>query len=175
MGWLDLLFGLGSPPRERDQAAIDREAARLADGARGADVTRGVLANRDGRTDAPIVVYLEEDEQPHYVFVGSGLLIGDEDGSLRREYPTRKSQVVVSDRRLLFLVGNRRSDDLWEVPFDDVRGAYVDDESWRRHLVVEADREGHPMTFYADVTLNGNPEGVRDGLEYVLEASSVDG
>jgi hypothetical protein len=68
---------------------------------------------------------------------------------------------------VLFVVGKYRTDDCMEVPLEDVVRAYLDDEDLRRFLVVEADREGNAMTFFADVTLEENSEAVEESVDYV--------
>jgi len=174
MGWLDLLPGFGSHPasQEFDSEELDREASRLAEEAIGESVTVAVLTNETGRSDYPILAYLEDDERPQYVLQGTELLISDADGSVARKHPTRKLQVVVSDRRFLFVVGDRRSDDLWEVRYENVTDLYVDDDDWRRYVVVEADRDDAEMTFFADVTLEERAADVDAAVEHASDARS---
>lgn len=172
MGVLEYLSGLMSG-RSRDDETdpIPEEVVEAAARARGETVTPGVLANRTGRSDLPIVEYLSEDEQPEFVFQGNQLLI-DNDDSYVTEYPTRDTQVVISDRRLLIVLGGHLSDDVWDVPLADVLDVYVDAESWKRYLIVEANREGEPMTFFVDVTLESATEELDAGVAFVRESGS---
>jgi hypothetical protein len=171
VGLLDLLPGFGSHQAtpERDEDEIAAEAERLADGAAGSGVTPSVLADDEERSALPLVEYLEDGEQPHHVFRGGELLITDEEGELSRKHPTKQTQVVVTDRRVLFVLGNHRQDEVMEVPLEDVVEAYVDDEDLRRFLVVEADRDGDGMTFFADVTLAARETDLADGVEFVRQ------
>lgn len=153
-----------------DGEPIPEESIEIAARARGESVTPGVLANRDGRSDQAIVTYLADDEQPEYVLRGNRLLISDGD-SCETKYPSRDTQVVISDRRVLILLGGRLSDDLWEMPLEDVRYAYVDNESWKRYLIVEANRDDQRMTFYVDATVESNVDDLRAAAAYVRDRS----
>lgn len=150
-----------------DVGASGADVGALAERARGEGVTPAVLRNDHDRSARPLVVYLEDGEQPEYVLRGGELLIGDAKGALAREHPTRELQVVISDRRLLFVLGMYGSDELWEVPFADVEDVYLDADSTRQHVVVDADREGAAMTFFADVTLDGGPAEPREAVSFV--------
>ncbi|SNZ17068.1 hypothetical protein SAMN06269185_2876 [Natronoarchaeum philippinense] len=171
MGAFELLSRLVRRPLDRSESASIPEATvRTAERARGETVTPAVLANATGRSDRAITEYLADDEQPEYVFQGNRLLISDGEDT-ETKYPTRDTQVVVTDRRVLIVFGGQLSDELWETPLEDVQYAYLDDESWKRHLIVEANRDDSPMTFYVDVTLESNVDEVRAGAEYVRERS----
>ncbi|WP_276256677.1 hypothetical protein [Halomontanus rarus] len=169
MGWLELLFGVGrgADLLDRSQTEIDHEAARLARNARDETVSTAALANHHDRSRMPLVVYLDEDERPQFVFRGSVLLVSDADDELARNYPTREIQVVITDRRIIFVIGNKRSDDVLEVAFENVHDVYLDEESWRRYLVVDAKNDGDPMTFFADLTLESRFENLKRAVEYL--------
>lgn len=173
MGALELLSRLvGNRFRDADREPVPDAAVELASRASGETVTPEVLANRTGRSEQALVEYLSDGEQPEYVLRGNRLLISDGDSS-ETKYPTRDTQVVITDRRVLIVFGGRISDDLFETPLRDVRYAYVDDEAWKRHLIVEANREGEPMTFYVDVTLESNVEELEAGAAFVRDRSDA--
>lgn len=170
MEWVAPSSPSQSPAAADESPEIEQRAATLAERAPGEGVTPAVLANDHDRTAAPLVEYLEPDERPRYVFRGGRLLIGDGSDSLARKHPSKELQVLVSDRRILFVVGEQFSDELFEVPLEDVVDAYLDDaEAMRRYVVVEADREETRMTFFADVTLTESVEDVRDGIAFVAD------
>ena len=166
---LDLLswFVRQSTPSPVDDEELDARASELATRARSDTVTDAVLANTLERTAECLLTYIEDDEQPEFVLRGSTLLVSDEDDSLTKKHPSRELQVVISARRLLFVIGGRIADHMLEVPLEDIVEVYVDAETHRRFLIVEADREGDVMTFFADVTLTADPADVRTGVEFV--------
>lgn len=172
MGFVDLLSWLadrtvGSEP---EAPPIDQGVIDMAADAAGQSVTPEVLVNHTERSYVALLEYLEDDERPEYVIRGGTVLIGDAEESLAREYPTRETQVVVSDRRLLVVLGRRITDDVWEVPLEDVVEMYVDDvEALNRYLVVEASRESTQMTFYVDVTIEPSTRDLRESVEYVAD------
>lgn len=165
MRWLISLLRQAIPTAEREPELDTDEIHELAQAAPGDTVTSDVLANRDHRTATPLVEYIAADEQPEYVFRGSRLLIGDPDGTTTRNHPSRELLVVFSDQRLLFIVGGRLTDDLLELPLADVVETYLDEAGVHRYLVVEADREDDPMTFFADVTIEPNVEELRSVVD----------
>lgn len=165
MGPLNLIRLLGdwlTASTESDE--VDEEVVKLAERSRSDRVTPELLAN-DEVTRHPLVAYVEN-EQPEYVLRAGELVISDADGATAREYPTGEQRVIVSDQRLLFVVGGRVSDKIREVPLRDVVEVYLDTDSTRRYLVVEADREGTPMTFFADVTLDSDTNDIQEAVEY---------
>ncbi|WP_459190700.1 hypothetical protein [Halosimplex sp. J119] len=164
MGLLDLIGRLGGSGVESGPDIDEERAARLADRATDSAVTADALTASGDRTKHPLVAYVDEDEQPEYLFRGGPLMVDDGD-SLAREAPTRELAVLVTDSRFLFVVGGRLSDSLFEVPFEDAVMAYVDDEDNRTYLVVEADRDGDELTFFADVTMDPRPDVLRSAVE----------
>jgi len=176
MGLVDLLSWLSdvfSPSREEfDVGERERD---LAARARSDSLAPEDLALPADRTSSPPVSYLEDDERPQYLFRGGRLLVADDEGSVSREYPTLELAVLVSDARLLFVLGGRLADDVFEVPLADVDSTYLDEEDAYRYLVVEATRDGDPMTFYADVTIEPAAREVDAGVEYVRARASGDG
>lgn len=169
MGVLDLVSTLFARPESRDLEVTDRHR-RLSDAARSDRLTPELLATRGDRTSEPLATYLEADEQPQYVFRGSRLVMADSEDTVTRNHPTRLLVVLVSDDRLLFVLGGRLADDLFEVPLADVVSIHVDEDGPQQYVVVEADRDGDRMTFYADVTLEARDE-VADGVAYVRSVS----
>lgn len=165
MGLRDLIDRLAAGLATDTGPDVDEErAARLADAAAGPAVTAAALSDTGDRTQYPLIAYVDEGEQPEYLFRGGTLLVDDGD-SLARETPTRELAVVVTDSRFLFVVGGRLSDSLFEVPFEDVVTAYVDDEDDRTYLVVEGDRDGDELTFFADVTMDPRVDALRAAAE----------
>jgi hypothetical protein len=171
MGLRDLLGRLATGVGADTGPEVDEDRARrLAAAATDDSVTTDALLAVDDRTQYPLVAYVEDDEQPEFLFRGGVLMVSDGD-STAREAPTRELAVVVSDRRFLFVVGGHLSDSLFEVPFEDVAMAYVDDEDARRYLVVETDRED-AVTFFADVTSDPRPDALRAAIEYAETAAN---
>lgn len=167
MGVFDALSRLLGGRSSEDSVA--RSACRdLASRARGETVTADVLANRSDRSNDPLIEYIGDDELPHHVFLGNEVVV-DNDDSYTTEYPARHTQFVITDRRLLVLLGNRITDTVWEVPLEDVLDVYVDDESWKQYLIVEADRNDQRMTFFVDVTMESETDELRSGVEFVRE------
>ncbi|WP_276255850.1 hypothetical protein [Halomontanus rarus] len=178
LGLVSWLLGRPNPAGRLEGAAdanpnADVDVEELAAEARSDRVTTEVLSNEHDRSAYPLTAYLEEGERPEYVFRGGDLMISDEAETLAREHPSRELQVVVSTRRVLFVMGGRRSDELWEVPLADVEDVYLDDESSRQYIIVESERDDAAMTFFADVTLNMNPTEVREAVEF-LETSATE-
>lgn len=147
---------------EVDEARVRRLASR----ARSDTVTTDVLDGSSDLARHPLVGYLDDGEQPEYVFRGSRLLISDGE-SMTRRHPARQLPVVVSDRRVLFVVGNRLADDALAIPLEDVELAYLDDEEMRRYLVVEGRRDGDEMTFFAEVTGEPDEASLRDAVSFI--------
>lgn len=171
MGLLDLIGFLGdwlTPAEENEE--IGEEVVELAERARSDRVTAELLAT-DEETRYPLFVYVD-DEQIQYVLRGGELVISDEDGSTAREHPTGEQRVLVSDRRILFVVGGRFGDQVREIPLEDLVEVYLDTDSVRRYLVVEADRDETAMTFFADVTLDPDADDVREAVEYARTAAA---
>ncbi|WP_164471704.1 hypothetical protein [Halosimplex salinum] len=165
MGLRDLFDRLAAGGGGDAGPEVDEErAARLADGAADPEVTADALTAAGERTRHPLITYVEDDEQPEYVFRGGTLMVDNGD-SLARQTPTRELAVVVTDSRFLFVVGGRLSDSLFEVPFEHVAMTYVDDEDERTYLVVDADRDGDELTFFADVTMDPRLDALRSAVE----------
>lgn len=164
MGLLDIIDRLAPGFGTETGPEIDEErAARLADDAADPAVTAEVLTAAGDRTQHPIVAYVEEGEHLEYLFRGGTLVVDDGDSTIR-ETPTCELAVVVTDSRFLFVVGGRLSDSLFEVPFEDVVMAYVDDEDERTYLVVEADRDDDELTFFADLTMDPRLAALRSAV-----------
>lgn len=172
MRFLDFLswaFGTVVPGDSTDHGVTDRACA-LAEQAECASLTPESLAKPGSRTAEPLLTYLDEDERPQYVFPGSELVISDESESTIRKHPARQLVVGVTDDRIVFVVGGRFSDELFEVPLSSVTMAYIDENRLRRHVVIEADQDGVPMTFFADVTIAPSRDVLTRGVQYVRSA-----
>jgi len=146
----------------------------MAQQARSDTVTPDVLTNQADRSKRPIVTYLDDDESPEYVIRATKLIIGDGDDSAR-QYPTREAQLVVTDTRLLVLVGKRRSDDIYEMPLSTVTDIYIDEVDLpTRYVIVDANRAGEPMTFFADVTVESDLDAVESTVRFVRSRADLD-
>lgn len=171
MGSLNLIRLLGDwLTASTESEGVGKEIVKLAERSRSDRVTPELLAN-DEVTRHPLYTYIK-DEQPEYVLRAGELVISDADGTTAREYPTGEQRVLVSDRRFLFVVGGRVGDEIREVPLQDVAEVYLDADSARHYLVVEADREEVAMTFFADVTLDSDTDDVREAVEYAQTAAA---
>lgn len=180
LGLVSWLLGRPNPTGRLEGAAdanpnVDVDVDELAAEARSDRVTPAVLSNEHDRSAYPLTAYLEEGERPEYVLRGGDLMISDEAETLAREHPSRELQVVISSRRVLFVMGGRRSDELWGVPLADVENVYLDDESSRQYVIVESERDDAAMTFFADVTLNMNPTEVHEAVEFLETSASETG
>lgn len=168
MGLADLASWLSQqvsgPAETHEVTDRHRELARSASSE---TVTPELLALTGDRTTQPVATYLEGDEQPAFIFRGSRLLISDADDELARKHPTRLLVVLVTDQRVVFVVGGRLADDCLEVSLADVTGVYVDEADPQRHLVISAERDGDPMTFFADVTLDPQLAAVAEAAEFI--------
>lgn len=168
-GVLDLLswFLPDDPSSANELDPDDKQVVELVDHARGETVTPESLTNQHDRTNRPLFEYLREDEQPEYVFRGGEILLEDETETLGRKHPTGETKLIISDRRFLIVVGGRLSDDVWEVPLEDVVDVYVNSSGIRRHLVLEGNTDANPMTFFVDVSIESNTAELKASVEYV--------
>lgn len=132
LGWIGDRASGDEPGGDVDQATRDI-AARATDEA----LTPAALVATE-RSYRPLLEYLEDEEQPHYLFEGSELLIEDDEDNVVRNHPTRALQVVVTDERVVYVLGDRTADNVLTVPHEDVVDVYVDDVDLHRYLIVEA-------------------------------------
>jgi hypothetical protein len=105
----------------------DRDGELVA-GARGSSVTADLLYDRDGGLfhtlgEGPIAEHLAEGEQPHYLLQNrkGGLTVESTEGSIEVT-PDRRYRAfcLVTDRRLIFLVGGADGDERTVVPYGAV-------------------------------------------------------
>jgi hypothetical protein len=149
-----------------DESEPPARVVEMTDNARGETVTAARLSGQNDRSARPLYEYLDDSEQPEFVLSGMQVIFDDGD-DYETKYPTRETQVLVTDRRILVVLGGQFGDDSWQVGFDDVLDVYVDDESVKTYFVLDAVREDEPMTFFVDVTANDH--GVREAVSYVRE------
>lgn len=168
MGFLDLVSWLVGPSQPTEVEASD-EVRSMVEGARSDSLTASLLAESAGRTNVSLFEYLEDGEQPHYVLRGTRLVLVDASDKQDRKHPTGILVVLITDTRVVFVLGGRFGDDVYQVPLADVTSAYVDRDDPKQHIVVEATADGDPMTFFADVSLESFDE-VRAGVEYLTAA-----
>lgn len=164
----DVLGALRRRLSSIDETEPSAETVELAKEARGSSVTPAVLANQNGRSKRALVEYLANGERPEYVLMGN-LIIIDNGDSYNTKYPTRDTQVLVSDQRVVIVLGGYLSDDLWEMSFEDIQEVYVDDEGIKDYLVVDAIRDGNPMTFFVDITVGNGKSDRRPGVKFLRE------
>jgi hypothetical protein len=161
------LLGRESPETGADDATvsvpgdveeIDRErVARLARNSRDSRVTESLLAGDDGYTRAPPVSYLD-DEFPQYALLGGRLWFGEEITARADEVPSRRTVVLITDERILLLVGKRTADTAFGVPFEGVDLVNVKYGEHESYLVVEADYKDTPQTFFLELHDPVDPE-----------------
>lgn len=170
MGVLDLLSWIGERfDGGRDEGPDPADLEPMAEGASGESVRAEILAGSGEQTKLPITEYLEDGEQPHHMIRAGEVVAVDETDSVARKYPGLETVVVATDRRLLIVIGGHVADDVMVVPAADVVSVDVEPERYRRYLVVEANREGEPMTFFVDATLEGDEEAVWKLSEFLRE------
>lgn len=145
------------------------DPAELAAGAASDRVSPDVIAE-PGRSKESLVTYLAEGEQPEHVVFGNEVIVDNGD-SHSRKYPTRETQVLVTDRRVVVVLGGQFSDDLWEMAHDDIETVYVDEEGLKDYLILDATRDDDPMTFFVDVSVEDADSAVRSAVEYLRERS----
>ena len=171
MGFLDLLswiregFATGQDVDEPDPEAFDS----IVDAAEGESVRAELLAGAGEHTKVPLAEHLDEGEQPHHMLRAGEVVAVDESDSIARKYPGLETVIVATDQRLLIVLGGHVGDDVMAVPLEDVSEADVESDRYRRYLVVDADRDDEPMTFFVDATLEGDEDRIWDVVSY-LEA-----
>lgn len=170
------LFGGSSVSSSEVWSPDDPEIERMARNARGETVTPETLANEFGRSRHSVLSYLDDAENPEYIVRGSEVMIVNDDDQVTRSHPTRETQVVLSDERVLFVVGGTVSDEIWVVPYDDLVDVYLDEvDHPRKFLVIDANREGNPMTFYTKVTLEPAVEEIRRAIDLARRKAGIHG
>jgi hypothetical protein len=106
----------------------DSTERKLVAGARGSSVTADLLYDREGGLfhtlgDGPIAGHLAENEQPHYLLQNrkGGLTVESTEGAIEVT-PDRRYRAfcLVTDRRLIFLVGSADGDERTVVPYGAV-------------------------------------------------------
>jgi len=170
MGFLDLLTWLREGFRTSEDESPDPAAYEpMADAAEGASVSADILAGAGEHTKIPVAEHLEDGEQPHHMLRGGEVIAVDESDNVARQYPALETVAVATDSRLLVVVGSHVSDDVIAVPREDIVAVDVDPDRYRRYLVVDADTDDEPMTFFVDVTLEGDDDTIWDLVSYLRE------
>jgi len=117
-------------------------------------VTEERLSEKSGRLvkrleDQPIIDYLQEDEQPHFMFNGPSTgfeLDGEYSGQISPGDP-HNAWLVVTDRRLLGLVGQDDGDEVMPIDYEDVDDVELEQSFGKFTLTINA--AGTSYTFYA--------------------------
>jgi hypothetical protein len=118
--------GGGSPARRprSGPGTVDRDRLRT---------TGGIL--RTFLYDDPLAAYLDADEQPQYLFShdSAGIKITHADGTVVRPHTSPwygidwgRRFLLVTDRRLLYVAGQRDGDAVWSFSYDELTDARSD-------------------------------------------------
>ncbi len=99
----------------------------------------------------PVVDFLEPNEQPHFVFYSTEPIEATVDGESTTYAPERHlSLAVVTDERILFLVGQEDDDQYAFCPYPEIESVFYNDSVDEPYLAVHADerytiRDCHPV------------------------------
>ena len=156
---------------DADVPAVDPErAADLATSATGDGVSKSLLLDPDRRfTRNPPVTYLEAGEQPEYALTGGRVWFGEEPSMQGDEVPTRRTLILVTDDRILILVGGRIKDTAWGVPHGDIEHTtirYADREAY--FFLDIADEENAESTL-VELLVDSDPAYFSEVVEYCNE------
>lgn len=135
--------------------------------------------------DAPLITYLASDEQPQFLFVNptDGIHVTAPDGSVSRPDSSRTGALtgiprwtrffLVTDRRVVYAVGNPSGDLVVSFPYDELRAAVgvpgrVDGHLTLRHT------DGREITFYDGSLKMGTPSRgtINYGQRYPRKAAA---
>lgn len=173
---------MNSTPGSADDAAAseggDRDPAALAAAARGEIDTalftktgRGELAAESYLADRPPVSYLRDGERPQYLLPGESLTVRRHDGAVAIPddragvYTTEggyRAAVLVTDERIVFLVGQSTGDDVVVLPFWRVAAADGESRQTNERLTITDDRYDYVFTAATDT-------GVASVADYLRE------
>ena len=99
----------------------------------------------------PVVDFLEPNEQPHFVFYSTEPIEATVDGESTTYEPERHlSLAVVTDERILFLVGQEDDDQYAFCPYPEIESVFYNDSVDEPYLAVHAGerytiRDCHPV------------------------------
>lgn len=147
----------------------------IVENANGDSVTEGRLFEKSARivkrlkTD-PIIDYLSADEQPHYIFSGqkTGMKImfrGEEE--VVSPSSGYHAFLVVTDKRLVTLVGQEDGDEEITISYDEIRGLRIDN---RGKVEAGLETESGYYVFHT----NDKKNDWEDAEKYIKSKSSKD-
>lgn len=171
MGFFGNLFG-------------SKRAKRLANNANHSSVEAGVLENKKLSGDSsynylneePLIEHLYQEEQPHFILsltniTGSGVFVdAGEDLLSNNKFMTN---VVITDQRILFVVGGEQGDRATSVSYDDVSSLGLIKSSYGRHttyeLTVGAKKVDYRIRRFASADIDEDIENTEDIFSRVNE------
>lgn len=155
---------------------VDRDRVRrLAADATDEHVTESLLANDDDFTHHPPITYLDEDEQPEYALLGGRVWIGEDLTYRADEVPSKRTVVLVTDKRILLIVGKRLKDSLWQIPFEGLTFANIKYDESEAYLDVDADYEDAPQSFFVELLPGDDGDRYAEIVNYCNERAGGEG
>jgi len=149
----------------------------------GANQARGGISERDLTStgnplrkflfDKPLIEYLEDTEQPHYLFRNDsrGFRVVTPDGDEETPHHYWHSiwtrghrHLLVTDRRLLYIVGSKGGDDIAEFNYDDIT-TVTGNQGILTSTLTFTDTDGREFTFAA----RKGKYGVAEAAEYIQQ------
>jgi hypothetical protein len=131
---------------------VDRDRVRqLVQHAVDDRVTASLLAGSEGYTEAPPAAYLDADETVAYALIAGRLWFGENITVRADDVPIKRTIVLVTDQRILLVVGKRRTDNVWGIPMESIDLVNVKYGDREAYLVVEAEHEGSAKTFFLEL------------------------
>lgn len=150
-----------------DPETVDEERVRrLVREATDDRVTEPILAGETDHTNAPPAAYLESDETVEYLLPAGRVWFGDDITLKADEVPSKETVVLVTDRRVLIIVGKRFSDSVWAVPFEGLDLANVKHGTREAYLVLDAEYQDSPQVFFVELQLPVEVERYQEITKY---------
>jgi hypothetical protein len=170
----------------------DEEVQELIDNARGDSVTSDKLTKPEtGRmawdrlNDGPLMDYLEEDEQPHYILTQqdkSGIAVEGSD-NIRPDGKYR-TMMAVTDRRIIFAAGGDGGDRIESIEYDSVTGiesrtgTEKSDGSKQIKLTIETPEKTYRYGIDTSgsvnlANVNSEESEVNDAIDYISSMSDT--
>jgi len=169
---------------ERDSYELD--AHRLAQNANDKSVTKERLAKKSARvisrlSEKPIIDYLHEEEQPHYIFVGpsTGFVLSTDGNESISPESNYNAFLVVTDQRILGLIGQEDGDEVLSHEYAEISDIEIEQHLAKYKVKIETGNVGY--TFHAnknnDLDINAAADYMREqgGLPRRQEAGTKDG
>lgn len=163
------------PPAQEPADAVDvdrSEVAKLANAAAGQKVTPELLANDDDYVYRPPITYLEEGEKPEFALMGVQLWIGDANLTKPDEIPFTRIIVLITDERIVLIVGKNVCDTVWQIPFESVKYVTIKYSEAESYFVVDAVHEGVEQSFLVELYPFNTGERYRRIARYCTERAA---